>query len=831
MALRDFNLAPLNGPFDVRSADGEMLPNAFRIVLNMDMAEFGKRCRLGGWRKFGTDSPYGFFNQDLHSQLTDCLSYQHSITEEQVDYYGIETDYTYCTGPEQFRDGCTESITMLQEVVTVSKKRILLAGTKSRIYALNERFGNWQIVADGLGGHYDADDNCACSSIRTQVCQIGNLVFFSNNVDPVLYWSIDDGGPLQGVALCNQWVAQYLTDLTALGIVRVGVIAVWQGFLFCGNVIKEGQYQTSSIYWSDFNNPLSFIPGGESAAGFIDLGRGERIVAMAPLGGYLMVYTSRGSEKVIYRVDQVGEPEIFNFKEIYRGPDGVEFQYSLVNLGAAHWWVGQAGIFALGEYDGSPQRPQWVHLASGVIDQGVRSEWLSDFDGLESFGPVNKSKCDLVVGGYDSNRKTLWFSWPTQGSECNNMSLILNLEYGGASLVDKGFMCFSMHRPDYSPSLRDVLSELGICTVPELLNNKEGIAYGMDWSSGVIPTPGTQTPVWQYDRAASWPGRPCDDSQIAGSASAYYWGLQSDQNPNDFLTGDQVGFSVALFLNEIALSNPGVVLGPIYWDWSPVTNGLSANIKWLSGITDPENPEGNVNILFDGAANLAVEFCPPGSGGGGTTNPPKYIVNATEDPNLPSDPDSVCARFEGRYLDDYCQRCEGDPLFLMSDADDLTIKQFSPHDFLRERYAGTQFAYGCPYSDPGEYDNLGYWSMMQLGANNFGPQQEKFINSVLIVFDPIAQTIPNLLHIQIGSGQQPGCITWSDTEPQDFACLTNKTAAEARAQNTRPSRYASFPTYRAGAWLTWRFFLNGTGGGGCFDSVTSKLRLKQGRWA
>lgn len=68
-AFGDIQITPLTGQFDLRSPSGTLPITDFRLVLNASMNEFGKRCRRPGWRKYGTGSPYGFNNQDLHDRL------------------------------------------------------------------------------------------------------------------------------------------------------------------------------------------------------------------------------------------------------------------------------------------------------------------------------------------------------------------------------------------------------------------------------------------------------------------------------------------------------------------------------------------------------------------------------------------------------------------------------------------------------------------------------------------------------------------------------------------------------------------------------------------
>lgn len=638
--FKDFKVRPLDGAFDARTPSGELNFYDFRVVLNMDLTDQRKRCRMGGWQKLLSDSPFGFLNQDLHDQMLGCQTYYESlnlsgtygpiltgysypiwypgpsfpdefVSEEIGLYYGYppdfytqyppyptfgnfmcevyigypyngsgdsfyelcygeiipgytddgygagdpipnylgpyQYDYNYCGNYAFNRDHlCREAITLLYEVVSVGGRRKLLAGTKSRLYALNERAGNWRILLDGQSGAY-APDNCDCAQRRFKVAQVGNIVIITNNFDPVMTWEID-----AGPSGCDLWSTEYVTDLLLLGIQKAGVVAAWQGFAFLADVQVENERHGSRIYWSDLNAPREWIPGGESIAGYVDLGLGEVVVAISPIGGQLRVYTTRGDEKSIYAVSIVGGTEILSFNEIYRGPDGIEYENSLVNTGDTHVWFSSSGIMVLGEYDRTPHRIEWIYKADSVFYNGLPGEWVRDFDGLSGFGPVNKEVCHNVVGGFNSERKQIWFSWATDGNTCANMSLVLNPVYRAATLVDHGFTAFLTYRPDYTTALRDFLAQYAGCDPSEL----------------VMPKEGQPLPV-------------------------------------------EMGYM------------------------------------------------------------------------------PSYIRNETEDPDLPPVSDSVCGYLNGVTLEDLCEACGVESLFVMASALDKTLKEFTPNQCFRERYVPT----------------------------------------------------------------------------------------------------------------------------------------------
>lgn len=409
------------------------------------------------------------------------LSYRYGYSGYTIPaYYGGETIPVYTNPvniseegcyPEMYylQSVCREAITALFAVNSVGGRRRLIAATRSRIYVNDDRNGNWRIIADGLGGGCAKEDDCTCSSKRFRIAALGNTVLFTNGVDPVLAWEFDSKP--EG---CFFWSADYVAQLRQLSIDSAEVVQSWNGFAFVGNVSEGGDKFASRFYWSDYNAPLSWIPGGESLAGYHDFGNGEKILAMEPIGGRLRIFT----DKAIYDCILVRDPEqVFSIQEIYRGPNVLRYAFALVNTGDTLVWMGESSLYIMAEYDRTPQRIEWIHQAAGVIYQGIRAEWVQNFDGLPPFGSVNKNQCNQAVGGWDSMRQAIWFSWPTDNNVCPNMSLVLWPRYAKASIVDHGFTAFVNHRPDFRMSIRDFLWTRGFCEALDLLLDKEGIPY------------------------------------------------------------------------------------------------------------------------------------------------------------------------------------------------------------------------------------------------------------------------------------------------------------------------------------------------------------------
>jgi len=699
---KDFAITPLSGLLDLRSPAGTLGINNFRIVLNCSLSEEKKLCRLGGFRKLFSDSPFGFANQDLHDPLLTCLTYFESLSHifsfaggymvppneyTYVDSY--DYTYDYCGTIEYLRNSCRQPITLLGQAGLEDSGRKLVAATKDKIFVLNEASANWEILADGLGGAYVEEDCEECSSRRFSMVRLGGIHVFTNGFDPVLAWQFD-----AAVTGCNQWRAKYVEELLALGITKVRVLGSWNGFVFAANVEENGETFTSKIFWSDFNAPLSWIPKDTSLANFSDLGFGQEILRIEPLGSQLRIYTATH----IFEGILVGGDEQFRFLKIYGGDDALKFRYSLINVGKAHYYLSETGIMQLGEYDRVPQRIEWMHKADGAIYNGVSATDVIGFPDLPPFGPINNDACDMAVGWWDSERKLCWWSWPTDSNICPNMSLILSPQYGFSSLVDRGFLCGVSYTSDPRQSLMDWLRLNQIC------------------------------------------------------------------NPSEFIS----------------------------------------EIKKMG---------------------LPIDFADASF-----TNPPTSIWNATEDWSLPQDPNSLCARLGDVAIEDLCGFDCKEVILVLSDATDFTLKEYTPDDFVRERYIDDGVRLDCPYSSTAGYATEGYSSMWQGDAFKYGKNEEKTIS--LLSVDAVArpQAIPSLLECQVGYGAQPGCLTWVAATPRELRCLTEQTTAQHLQQNTRADTFLRYPVFRTGQFLAYRFFIRGTGGGSCFSEVKLHVRLKQSCW-
>jgi hypothetical protein len=353
----------------------------------------------------------------------------------------------------------------------------LLAGTRSRLYSNTGNDGNWRILYEEAAG----DREGAVPETRFRAAQLGNIAIITNGFSRPLWYGYEAApDPVTGGS------ARLIDDLVALGITSARVVSEWRGFAFLANTVTEGEINLNRIYWSDFNAPLDWIPLPDSLAGYVDLAADERVLAMAPLGGQFRVYT----DKAVYEVNLVGGAEVFNFRELYRGPEAMRFENSLVNLGDIHIYAGESSLHTFDQFERSPRTHDWVYRAAGAIYEGVKPEFL---DGLpegtmDSFGPLNREFCHNFTGGHDEANGLIWFSWP-----CNDdadgvptKSLVLQPSQRRACFVDAGYTAFAAHVPTYGTTWRRFLGDIGACLPIPLLGE------GNPMPRNYVPNPNLQ---------------------------------------------------------------------------------------------------------------------------------------------------------------------------------------------------------------------------------------------------------------------------------------------------------------------------------------------------
>lgn len=452
---------------DVRSQPDEIPYGSYRFLENMSIDKKRRPCRINGFTKAFSERDAN--NWDLHDQLG-----------------------TYARQP----------ITSQFQVITPTGFSKYFACTQNRIYSLNSDTGNYRVITDQYGGVAEA----GCSETKWMGAGVNSTVLFSNGSDPILAHVIDQPPEEDGSYVFS------VKDLDNLGITRAKVVVAWNNIILLMNIEQDGEWRANRIAWSDFRRPLSFNVSDDSLAGYQDIDSSDRILYAAPIKGSLLVYTTNG----IWEGRITGGETGIGFSRRWQSSQGkrtLAYKHTLVSTGEEHYYLGSDNIYKYSLFDQEPVIQDWTDKVAPLL--------LDD---------INKEKCNVHVGGYESNFDRIWWSVAKEGEECPSHSLIIYPDFKFSSHVDHGFTSFLFAEPDVNKTLRSVILERCICTLESLAEdegdfvNEGGICSGeTDPSCDVQPNSFfTLDPITEGTLITeNWNGTPDEDSlfSIYGSVT------------------------------------------------------------------------------------------------------------------------------------------------------------------------------------------------------------------------------------------------------------------------------------------------------------------------
>jgi hypothetical protein len=396
-------LAPLSGMLDTRSRPADIPVGAWRWKQNWAVTSDGKLCRRGGHeRPWPEVIPP--LNHDLHEQ---------GATREPITF--------------QFESSDNDGV------------RRLFAGTRSRLYKLHDDTGVWDTIASGKGAYQS----------RFHAAELQNKVFFTNNVDNVISYSLPSGpvgaaGDLVGGA----------------GITAARVVIQFKGCIILMNCIVDGKRVSSHIQWSDLNDGASWTIGDPSIANFQTLDYGDAILNAVAILDRVYIFTERSIWSMSVSSDA---NKVFDFTPVYRESKNqakcLAYPNALLSTGIDVYYMGRDSIYRFSPYLAEPERPEqtqtdWMHRATGVIFR--KADTVVDEDFAES-----------PVAEYSPTTRELWFSWPgpTQNG-VNNLTLVAQLDQRTADVVDTGYTSLVNFRrnpvtPGQSNEMQDFIGASG----------------------------------------------------------------------------------------------------------------------------------------------------------------------------------------------------------------------------------------------------------------------------------------------------------------------------------------------------------------------------------
>lgn len=292
-------------------------------------------------------------------------------------------------------------------------------GTQSSVSMLNPTTGLYT----------DIFTNKGAAGTRWKAAELADTVVFVNGHDNVCAYQYT---PETGPPAVTTGAIPSLTN--TLNVSSAKIVVQYQGFILVMNVVQDGKRAANRIIWSDLNLPFDWDPkdpsdpASTSLAGFQDLDPGDEILAASPMGGRLYIYTRRA----IWWISPSGDATTtFIFNQAYTEPKNqtgcLAYPNTLVSTGAEHWYLGRDGIYKFTPYVPAPERPDWLHRASGVIYKKADTK-------------LDTSYCQSPIAEYVPDARELWISWPSYNNEGNNnWCLVAQLQMETADVIDTGY--------------------------------------------------------------------------------------------------------------------------------------------------------------------------------------------------------------------------------------------------------------------------------------------------------------------------------------------------------------------------------------------------------
>tara|TARA_R110002020_G_scaffold180456_7_gene374868 strand:- start:1897 stop:4875 length:2979 start_codon:yes stop_codon:yes gene_type:complete len=355
--FKDVHISPLTGPMNT-ATPLDLLPNKqFRYVKNFRVDGVGRLKRAGGFKALLDDGNYTFScSNSTHATKAACETASATWSNKN------NTDLHDQLGSKETPSNTIrENITMLYEFESGGGPRKLVAATASRIYVLSQRSRNWIIIGDNNGAGYGGGIAEPYSTVKFKAAQLGNNLILTNNYNEPLFWFFDTHQDITSKEL-----VQTIPDLVKLKITKANHISEYKGFMFLGDLEEADTQQIAKVQWSDYVDATSYYPSLSSLSGQQTVGDiGEAIIGMAVLGDHLIIY----KERSIWRCSLVSSANLFVFKQIYQGENTPYYTDTLINVGGAHFYMSERGIYRLTISDVSPVRVEWMRNASGLIYQ------------------------------------------------------------------------------------------------------------------------------------------------------------------------------------------------------------------------------------------------------------------------------------------------------------------------------------------------------------------------------------------------------------------------------------------------------------------------------
>lgn len=663
--FKTITLRPVTGAFDTLSSPDEIGFGNFKLVKNATTRSQRNRQRAGGWRRlFADDDPYN--NQDLHDQLVDRLSYYGQYVAHAMggmDYVGLGYPYYFPTqeGPYSFAYD------------PITQDKLVCPAYYPDYGGVGGQYVGCPIFYPFVGYPY------VKAAQLNGICDTGSpwfypYSFFYSECLQFEHGALIEGYPygpsfpVYGAPFSYDYI--YCDDLffrpgCREAITALGELVLSTGRkLFAATMSRVYEYNQSSGSWRVLADGL-----GNSGYTAAQCGCNSVRGIFAKFGVYL-IYTNNFDPVLIYMLG-AGEAECS--------------QQALVPI---------TDLLALG-----------ITRAGGAIEwKGFLFIWDYEEDGERKGGDVRWSDFEDPNSFIESDTSLAGFATIAVGETILNAAPLGNwlLFY-----TDKRIIRCSLVAGEDVFNFEDIYK--GSQSTGDALKYKFSLINAGDihlylgehdcWAFTQFDTRPVMVPWITKACAMIFNGITEDDAtyeRINEELCNLVTGGYNERTKEAYLSwpsGDNACPDVTLRFNlkysAADLVDHGFTAFQTFRKELRPTFGA-----WLEELGVCDRGSQVASGSRDGA------ICPNSSTDEATL---LYMRNATEDPDLPVDPQSLCARLQGKTLDDFCRDCAAPDTFIMASAGDFTLKQWEDDVYYRERLA---FLPSCDYEHFGNYYGL-----------------------------------------------------------------------------------------------------------------------------
>lgn len=178
-----------------------------------------------------------------------------------------------------------------------------------------------------------------------------------------------------------------------------------------------------------------------------------------------------------------------------------------------------------------------------------------------------------------------------------------------------------------------------------------------------------------------------------------------------------------------------------------------------------------------------------------------------------ADEGSLCKAFDDLTINDLCNLCKNDQLFVFAHAGDWCLKQSGPEIYVRE--------IATVFTPCGTWVDNGYENKLIAGPMDFSmPDEEKNIRKLELEFSAVVQSVPSKVNLRIGysttavdpNTTQGYCaVTWKTLTPKDLTCQA-------------PNRTLHWDFWYTGRFIYFELSTTGIGGGHNMSRIGMEIR-------